>query len=207
MFHCSSCYIEQTSLSGQVRTELNCLPVENIEYQHIMEERTRLALKPKKETQLVSGGSAASGGNLLMPGTLGAPGDFKSFVNKAGPPRGKKQLLKAARMPQNELLDLIYDCFKEYTYWPMRSLRERLNQPEAYLKETLEMVAMMNKSGTHALQWQLKPEAREVRYAEAGFFDKVKDEAAPDVENSGFDGIDEMDEDDDNVDMEDVPLE
>ena len=173
-----------------------------------MEERARLTLKPRKETQLVSGGSAASGGNLLMPGTLGAPGDFKSFVNKAGPPRGKKQLSKAARMPQNELLDLIYDCFKEYTYWPMRSLRERLKQPEAYLKETLEMMAMMNKSGPHALQWQLKPEARETRYAEIGFFDKVKDEAAPEVEGgTGFDGVDEMDEDDDNVDMEDVPLE
>ena len=170
-----------------------------------MEERTRLALKPKRETQLVSGGSTVTGGNLPMPGNLGPAGDFKSFVNKAGPLRGKKQMLKAARMPQNELLDLIYDCFKEYTYWPMRSLKERLNQPEAYLKETLELVAMMNKSGTHALQWQLKPEARETRYADAGFFDQVKDEAAPEVENS-FDNMDDMDEDDENVDMEDVPL-
>ena len=171
-----------------------------------MEERTRLALKPKKETQIVSSSSAASGGNLLMPGSLGAPGEFRSFVNKAGPPRGKKQMLKAARIPQNELLDLIYDCFKEYTYWPMRSLKERLNQPEAYLKETLELVAMMNRSGPHALQWQLKPEARETRYAEAGFFDQVKDEAAPEVENTAFDGADDMDEDDENIDLEDVPL-
>ena len=173
-----------------------------------MEERTRLALKPKWETQVVSGGSAASGGNLLMPGTLGAGGSFGSFVNKAGPPRGKKTLLKAARMPQNELLDLIYECFKEYTYWPFRSLKERLNQPEAYLKETLELVAVILRSGPHAMQWQLKPESRENRYAEAGFFDNVKDEAAPDVEpGMGFDGADDMEEDDDNVDMEDVPLE
>ena len=64
---------------------------------------------------------------------------------------------------------------------------------------------MMNKSGSHALQWQLKPEARETRYADAGFFDQVKDEAAPEVENS-FDNMDDMDEDDENVDMEDVPL-
>lgn len=189
-----------------MRTELNCLPVENLEYQNIMEERARLTFKPKKETQLVSGGSTATGGNLLMPGNLGAPDDFKSFVNKAGPPRGKKQMLKAARIPQNELLDLIYDCFKEYTYWPMRSLKERLNQPEAYLKETLEMVAMMNRSGPHALQWQLKPEARETRYVEAGFFDKVKDEAAPEVENAGLDGADDIDEEEDSIDMEDVPL-
>ena len=64
-----------------------------------MEERTRLALKPKRETQLVPGGSTVTGGNLPMPGNLGPAGDFKSFVNKAGPPRGKKQMLKAARMP------------------------------------------------------------------------------------------------------------
>lgn len=110
-------------------------------------------------------------------------------------------------MPQNELLDLIYDCFKEYTYWPLRSLKDRLNQPENYLKETLEMVAAMIRSGPHAMQWQLKPEAREGRYAEAGLFDKAKQEAAPDMGfGMDFEDAGVLEEDDDNVEMEDVPM-
>ena len=199
---------KQTALAGQVRTELSCLPVENAEYQRIMEERTRLALRPRRETQFVGGVIAGGGGNILNPGTLGASADLKSFINKAGPPRGKKTMLKAARMPQNELLDLIYECFKEYTYWPLRSLKERLNQPETYLRQTLEMVAVMLRSGPHAMQWQLKPESREGRYAEVGLFDGAKDEAAPDVGPLGdFEDGGDIEDDEENVDMEDVPLE
>ena len=115
-------------------------------------------------------------------------------------------MLKTARMPQNELIDLIYDAFKEYTYWPFKVLKDRVQQPEAYLRQTLEMIAFQAKTGTHMMEWQLKPEAKIGTYAEIS--KTAKDEAAPD-ENPGvsFDGIDDMDQDDDNIDMEDVPLE
>lgn len=70
-------------------------------------------------------------------------------------------------MPQNELLDLIYQCFREYRYWPFKALKARLRQPEAYLKQTLEMVAHLVKSGDFAMTWELRPEARESSYAQA----------------------------------------
>ena len=130
-----------------------------------------------------------------------------SLQNKANPPRRKGQLLKAARMPQNELLDLILEAFREYTYWPFKVLKDRVQQPEAYLKTTLEMIAFQAKSGTHMLEWQLKPEAKIGTYAEAGTFETAKDEAAPDDGlGMSFDGAEELGEDDENVDMEDVPL-
>lgn len=44
-----------------------------------MDERTRLAFRPKRETQLVEGIVAGAGGNILNPGTLGT-GDFRSFI-------------------------------------------------------------------------------------------------------------------------------
>lgn len=200
---------KQTALAGHIKTELNCLPVENADYERIMKQRQKLALalKPKQEIQYLDHNNmAGGGGNILAPGLLGAAGELKSFTNKAGPAKGKKTMIKAARMPQNELLDLIYDCFKEYTYWPFRSLKDRLRQPDTYLKETLEMVAVMLRTGTHASQWQLKPEAREGRYAESGLFDKAKEEAAPDAgPGLSFDGVDDMEEDDeDMMEMEDV---
>jgi transcription initiation factor TFIIF subunit beta len=83
-------------------------------------------------------------------------------------------------MPQNELLDLIYECFRQYKYWPFKALKTRLQQPEAYLKQTLEMVAHLVKSGDFAMTWELKPEARESNYASAMYQD-AKAELPPDT--------------------------
>jgi len=100
------------------------------------------------------------------------------------------------------------EAFTEYTYWPLKALKMKLKQPEAYLKQTLEQVAAMVRSGNHATQWQLKPEARIGTYADAGLFEMAKDEAAPGLDiGLDLDGIDDADEDEDDVAMEDVPLE
>ncbi|MCJ1267757.1 hypothetical protein MMC22_007643 [Lobaria immixta] len=124
--------------------------------------------------------------------------------------RGKPQDARAARIPQNELLDLIYDCFKLYNYWSLKSLKAELNQPEAYLKQTLEKVAHLVRKGTHAMTWQLKPASKIGAYADARLYEQVKDEVAPDI---GFDGASDYkdfgelipsDEDDETVKMEDA---
>lgn len=61
-------------------------------------------------------------------------------------------------MPQNELLDRIFECFRRYNYWSMKAFRTELQQPEAYLRETLEKVAVLAKSGKFATHWSLKSE-------------------------------------------------
>lgn len=198
-----------------MRTEINCLPVENDEYKRITEQRSLLAHRPKQKIRVLED---LPSGNLLNPGTMGVAGDFRNFIvrltaivhstgidgrqDTTGRTKRKGQMLKTARMPYNDLVDAIMDAFKEYTYWPFKVLKNRVQQPEAYLKETLETMAFQAKSGTHMSEWQLKPEYKESTYAQA------KDEAAPD-DNPGmsFDGASEMDQDDENVDMEDVPLE
>lgn len=97
-------------------------------------------------------------------------------------------------MPQNELLDLIYECFREYKYWPFRSLKTRLQQPEAYLKQTLEMIAHLVKSGDFAMTWELKPEARESNYANVALYQEAKDESAPTAGNDESNVDDSEDE-------------
>jgi transcription initiation factor TFIIF subunit beta len=115
-------------------------------------------------------------------------------------------------MPQNELLDRIMDCFKEYNYWPLKALNDRLNQPEAYLKQTLEMVADLVRQGPFAMNWQLKPESR-MSNNQSMSFEAARDETAPDTggmeeatDLADGSASDEDDEDDDNVEMEDVAL-
>jgi transcription initiation factor TFIIF subunit beta len=111
--------------------------------------------------------------------------------------------MKTARMPQNELLDRIFDCFKRYNYWSMKALRAELQQPEAYLRETLEKVAVLAKSGRFATQWSLKPENKIANYDAIG--DAVAPTAEGDPGGDESDMADEEDgEDDDDIKFEDV---
>lgn len=113
-------------------------------------------------------------------------------------------------MPQNELLDLIYQCFREYKYWPFKTLKARLRQPEAYLKQTLEMVAHLVKSGDFAMTWELKPEAMESNYANALSYGNAKEELPPGTDYNFDDGSEEeanasgMVTDNDEMKFEDV---
>jgi len=101
--------------------------------------------------------------------------------------KGKAQENKSTRMPQNELLDLIFQCFREFKYWPFKTLKARLAQPEAYLKQTLEMVAHLVKAGDFAMTWELKPEATHSQYSNA--MDSAKAELPP-----GFDDFESEDD-------------
>ena len=84
----------------------------------------------------------------------------------------------------------------------MKALRAELQQPEAYLRETLEKVAVLAKSGRFATQWSLKSENKIANY------DQIGDAVAPTAEGDpGGDsdmGDEEDGEDDDDVKFEDV---
>lgn len=63
-------------------------------------------------------------------------------------------------MPENDLLDLIFACFARFRFWSMRALRAEIPQPEIYLRQTLEKVADLHRSGRFANNWELKSENR-----------------------------------------------
>ncbi len=112
------------------------------------------------------------------------------------PSKVKKTDTKTARMPENDLLDLIFACFQRFRYWSLRSLRAEIPQPEAYLRATLEKVADLHRSGTFANNWELKHENRRQGSATAAV--KASD-VIVEVGDSESDG-----DDDENVKMEDV---
>lgn len=112
-------------------------------------------------------------------------------------------------MPENELLDALYDCFKKYRYWSMSALRTELYQPEQYLRQTLLKIAEQVKSGPFNNHWKLKETSNIDLNA-------LKGESAPQREGAETDAIssaqgsdnddDEDDEDDDDLQMEDVGI-
>jgi len=97
-------------------------------------------------------------------------------------------------MPQNELLDRIFECFRRYNYWSMKAFRAELQQPEVYLRETLDKIATLAKSGRFATMWSLKPENKIANYE--------GEEAAPETDSPSSPDVD--DDDDDDVKFEDV---
>ena len=70
-----------------------------------------------------------------------------------------------AEMPQHQLLDALGQAFREYKYWPLSALKLRLRQPESYIKETVEKIAVLipgSDSGDEpCATYQLKAEAAE----------------------------------------------
>lgn len=90
----------------------------------------------------------------------------------------------------------------------MKAFKAKLQQPEVYLRETLEKVAEMPRTGRFALTYTLRPEFKNATYEDAN------DEKAPDA-MGGMDGAEDSDmadvdgdddDDDENVKMEDVNL-
>lgn len=81
----------------------------------------------------------------------------------------------------------------------MKGLREKLVQPEQYLKEVLEDIAVCNRSGKYVGKWMLKSEYKNSaqKTSETGEPSAL---GASEVIN-----IDDDDEDD-LVEMEDVPM-
>ena len=42
-----------------------------------------------------------------------------------------------ARMPRNQLLDLVFQLFRDQPMWGIKPLHDKTQQPELYLKEVL----------------------------------------------------------------------
>lgn len=187
---------KKTTLVGKVGVELNCTPVNNPETNRILAERTHLAMVPKASSVHLTGDKKAMVRGFMQPGTIQAQSAFGGFIKNTAATKAKQaQEHKTARIPQNELLDLLFQCFREYKFWSMKALRERVKQPEAYLRETLEKIADMPKSGRFAMRWTLKPENLVEQH---GTVDEV---LAPETEEQGGSDMEEDDEDFEDVNL------
>ncbi|KAJ5118110.1 Transcription initiation factor IIF beta subunit [Penicillium atrosanguineum] len=183
---------KHTALVGQVSEEFNCLPVENEEFRRISEQRALEALKPRKETVFID-----KIPGKFMQNRHALPVEKNTFVQTTKLSKAKAQENKSTRMPQNELLDRIFDCFRQFQYWPFKTLKAKLQQPEAYLKETLELVAHLVKSGDFAMTWELKPEAQQSNYAMMAAYGDAKAELPPGFDDASDDeptasGVDDI---------------
>ncbi|EMR11228.1 hypothetical protein PNEG_00817 [Pneumocystis murina B123] len=143
------------ALVGTIAHECNISPIINEQYRKVMQTRSRIASQPKRKIQMLNNYNALTG-NFM---TLGIPETntlrFSNFIKNT---KKNSQDQKASRLPRNELLDILFKCFDDYDYYSMKTLKEITKQPETYLKEVLESIAVLLKKGPYIMKWTLKTE-------------------------------------------------
>lgn len=194
-----------TILTGQVLHECNLRPSLSSRYRQRIKERSLKANTPQRQVMRIDdvhpGGRGAI--NMLTSGAAHTrPFDF--VKGKQKPAKG--QFERMARMPRNQLLDELFRLFQEQGYWSIKVLRERTQQPEAYLKEVLSEIAFLHRSGEYNGLWELLPnykgegiKAENVPGPSYAHGDEVE---VDDIKMEGEDMDEDDDEDDD--DMEEV---
>ncbi|KAF7288158.1 hypothetical protein HMN09_01422300 [Mycena chlorophos] len=148
-----------TILTGRIKHDCNLRPALSSSYRRQMRDRHLKYNTPQRQIMRIEDAGVAGGRggiNQMTSGVgVGAQGGFRELV-KTKPKPAKGQFERMARIPRNQLLDLIFGLFREQEHWGIKPLRERTQQPEAYLKEVLSEVAFLNRAGEHASMWELK---------------------------------------------------
>lgn len=170
---------KQTALEASLQNEITVLAEENDEYRHMTTRWLEKTLKTDDRAMVFQ--------PTLSDTHIGQVTNnaYTSFTSSAKAKQKGQE--KAVRIPESELLDLLIACYREFKYWSLKALLQRLHQPEAYIKAQLDKIATLIKSGVFSNQYVLKPEFREMGVA-------AKDEAA---KESDGDTKDEMGGDED----------
>ncbi|KDN53172.1 hypothetical protein K437DRAFT_253500 [Tilletiaria anomala UBC 951] len=81
-----------------------------------------------------------------------------SFQTGRKPQAGRRGGEKFARIPRNELLDQLFTLYEREKYYTFAELRQRTQQPESYLREVLQSIAVIQQKGQYSGKWGLRQE-------------------------------------------------
>ncbi|GBC04041.1 hypothetical protein RclHR1_05490004 [Rhizophagus clarus] len=145
---------ENVSFAATAKKNFIVKPTFGVDYSRKVRQRTLLAAQPKRGIKII--GDNENRGAYVPPGASAAAiARFGNLVQKK-PKVSIDQ--KTTRMPKNELIDLLFGAFEKYTYWTLRALKDYAKQPESYLKDVLNEIAILDKRGSYNNCYHLKPE-------------------------------------------------
>ncbi|KAK4226656.1 putative transcription initiation factor [Podospora fimiseda] len=175
---------KKTTITGRIKHEVLCTPVSNAETERFLWRRAKKSQTTEKKVVIYE--------RLPAQGVSSAK-EWDSFLKMNAPiSKQKKMENKATRWPENRLLDEIAKCFSQHKYWSIKTFRAAIPQPEAYLRETLDKIAVLHRTGTFANHWSLKPEYQGMLSQTSQPLD---DAAAPNAVDLPSDDEDEVMED------------
>lgn len=183
---------KKTAIVGTIVHEAQIIPsMHDPNYTRIiMERKKQVKEEPRPSVTLLqehSGVTLSNAGLTLR--------NANSSFLKTSTDKKVKTDGRAIRMPQKDLFDILFKLFDQFDYWSLKGLKERTKQPEVYLKETLEQIAVLIKKGPYALKYALKKEYKELKDQERSA--RLGDLARDDED-------DEEEDNEEDVEMEDV---
>ncbi|GAA5827867.1 hypothetical protein JCM3770_006898 [Rhodotorula araucariae] len=161
----------KTSLLGTVAHECSLTPSiqsasASAAYARILRERQRKAAEPRRTLKRLDVDQAQANRMASGMGTAGLKGRGATFANTSN--RGKAAsggslsgAPRQTRLPKNELLDLVFPLFAQAPYWHLRALNDHVHQPQTYLREVLNEIAILVPKGPYAQMWALRPEFKQ----------------------------------------------
>ncbi|KAK3116174.1 hypothetical protein LTR53_003723 [Teratosphaeriaceae sp. CCFEE 6253] len=195
---------KQTSLAPRIQHEASATPIIDAAYEAAFASKWAAHVTPREPTAFITGIDRST-----LPGMTSKYSNFNTFGRSAKPKRGggKSSKDKNVRMERGLLVDVLQRCFRRYSYWPLKALRNELRQPEAWIKEVLEDIAVLVRSGDFAMNYTLREDMKYIIQQD----DVIKDEMAK-VESAeddatGAETADDLDDDDDLEGFEDVRME
>ncbi|ONH69809.1 Transcription initiation factor IIF subunit beta [Cyberlindnera fabianii] len=183
---------KQTAMRGTIVHEATVTPsIKDPNYKNIIAQRSQyFRQEPRPSVTLLKEHSGVS----LSNAGLTMKTDTSTFLKKEDPKKNRGEN-RSIRMPEKDLLDLLFKLFDQYDYWSLKGLKERTKQPEVYLKEVLDKIAVLIKKGPYLSKYALKKEYKEL---------KDQERAKKVGELGGEDEEEEDEEEEEDVEMEDV---
>ncbi|KAF2132880.1 hypothetical protein P153DRAFT_364136 [Dothidotthia symphoricarpi CBS 119687] len=169
---------KQTALVGHATRQYNANPLDTKEYKDFSAKRIKQAIQGSHTRTNITDTLESTDYNKLQH-------MFDGFGRSST--KKKSQLNKAARVSREELTDMLHACFDEFQYWPMKALKKRTTQPEAFLKEVLGDIAQLIRSGPFASNWQRLPMFNTNRDISG-----QQQEAAPEGESDGEEEMEDV---------------
>ncbi|KAJ3211912.1 hypothetical protein HDU67_004184 [Dinochytrium kinnereticum] len=141
-------------ISGKVVHEATMRPLTDNSYREIMKRRREEANSKRKNIAIIhhkDGKKVMAVGSANVATQGNAQGEFNLSQKRT-------TLDKRERIPKEELINQIFEAFKESSYYSFKELLERLKQPQTYLKEVINEVCVLMKKGEEHGKYALKPE-------------------------------------------------
>ncbi|CAG8720091.1 14624_t:CDS:2 [Rhizophagus irregularis] len=129
------------SMAATAKKNFIVKPTFGVDYSRKVRQRTLQAATSTRRIKII--------GDNENHGAYVPPGAYAAAITKFGNLVQKKPKVsinqKTTRMPKNELIDLLFGAFEKYTYWTLRGLKDYAKQPESYLKDVLNEIAILDK--------------------------------------------------------------
>lgn len=140
-----------TAIEGRVEQECHMKPQLNDEYRAMLLQRTVEANRPRRTVQLVDSRTSAVQVGLI-------PHVRESDLlarrrQRLGEPEQRRE-----RLPEQEVMNLLFKAFEQYPLWSLRGISEHTQQPVVHVREILSKIANYITRGPNKNLYELKPE-------------------------------------------------